>query len=206
MKNRAKTIFLILFLTLCFLLCMDISVFAADSKTVDGVTYYCTSNWLPSSFFDNFNYFCFVSSSEGNNSKLFCSDKKFNLDYSSVNFDESPSYFVVFNINNYVFKEETNTYEWGSDGRDVFEDGNLENTKLEYDVSNKISDNYYFVSGNAVFYQPPQVVLTPIMKETPLEEVMKEILGILPVILVIIVGLISLRKALRLLSKVLHRS
>lgn len=73
---------------------------------------------------------------------------------------------------------------------------------------------------NKVFPQPPveeppveeetpvvvEKTLAPIMETTPLEEVMKEILGILPVILMIIVGLISLRKALRLLSRVLHRS
>lgn len=206
MKSKFKTIFFVLLLTLLSLLFMNTSVFAADSKTVDGVTYSCTSRWLPSGFFNNFNYFCFLSSSNGSNSKLFCADKKFNLDYSSAYFDESPSYFVIFSINDYTFNEETSTYEWGTDSRSICENGNLENTKLEYNVTDQISENYFFVSGNAVFYQPPQVVLTPIMKEAPLVEVMKEILEILPIVLMTIVGLISLRKGLQLLSTVLHHS
>lgn len=57
-----------------------------------------------------------------------------------------------------------------------------------------------------VFPVPLQGILAPIVAEAPLAEVMKEILEILPVILMTIVGLISLRKGLQLLSTVLHRS
>lgn len=64
-------------------------------------------------------------------------------------------------------------------------------------------------SGSVLVFQKTPVeekTLALIMKKTPLEEVMKEILEILPVVLMTIVGLISLRKALQILSRVLHRS
>lgn len=61
-------------------------------------------------------------------------------------------------------------------------------------------------TDEVVFQKTPQRVLVPIMKEAPLVEVIKEVLEILPVILMTIVGLISLRKGLQLLSKVLHNS
>lgn len=48
--------------------------------------------------------------------------------------------------------------------------------------------------------------LAPIVQETSLEGVLQEIVEILPIVLVIIVGLIGLRKALAMLSKVLHQS
>lgn len=61
-------------------------------------------------------------------------------------------------------------------------------------------------TDTVVFPKTPQRVLVPIMKEAPLVEVIKEVLEIIPVVLVTIVGLISLRKGLQLLSKVLHNS
>ena len=78
-----------------------------------------------------------------------------------------------------------------------------------------VGNNALYDGGSSLVFQKPPVgeipvvverTLAPIMEKTPLEEVMKEILGILPVILMTIVGLISLRKALQLLSRALHRS
>lgn len=62
------------------------------------------------------------------------------------------------------------------------------------------------VSGK-VFMTPPLTgILAPIVEEVETEKVLEEILGVLPIVLVIIVGLIGLRKALRMLSTLLRRS
>jgi len=65
--------------------------------------------------------------------------------------------------------------------------------------------NEGMVGEDGFFLSRPEV-LVPIMEKTPLEMVLQEIAEILPVVLVIIVGLIGLRKALAFLQKVLHRS
>ena len=57
-----------------------------------------------------------------------------------------------------------------------------------------------------VFPVPPKGILAPLYKGANMAQVMKEILEILPVIMIIIVGLISLRKGLSFLSTVLHRA
>ena len=207
MTNKIKNIFLILLLSFVFLFFTSTTVFGSDSKTVDGVTYNCNSSYLSSKFFDDYNYFCLVTAPGGTKPRLFCSDKKFTLDYSVATFSESPAHFVVFNMTSYTYNESTNTYKWDGDSRSVFATSNLENTQLVYDITPHIDDSYIFVSGNVVFCQPlEEMILAPIMEKTPLEEVMREILGILPVVLITIVGLISLRKGLQLLSTVLHRS
>lgn len=66
------------------------------------------------------------------------------------------------------------------------------------------------VNKHDFFLTPPvklSGVLPPIIQtEAPLGGVLREIIKVLPIILVILVGLIGLRKALRFLSKVLHHS
>lgn len=65
------------------------------------------------------------------------------------------------------------------------------------------------VNGEVVFQKAPavaQVVLAPIAQEAPLEGIVQEIVGILPIVLIILVGLIGLRKALALLSQTLHKA
>lgn len=62
------------------------------------------------------------------------------------------------------------------------------------------------IENNESFFMSRQEVLVPIMERVPLAGVMTEIVEILPVVLVILVGLIGLRKALQMLSAVLHRS
>ena len=56
------------------------------------------------------------------------------------------------------------------------------------------------------FSNPLPVTLAPVVEKTHLEEVLTEILKILPVVLLTLVGLIGLRKALAMLSTLLRRS
>ena len=69
--------------------------------------------------------------------------------------------------------------------------------------------NVYNPSGELVFQGPPQQgegILVLIVQETPLEGILQEIVEILPIVLVTIVGLISLRKGLAFLLRTLHQS
>lgn len=60
-----------------------------------------------------------------------------------------------------------------------------------------------------VFQKTPvgvQSTLAPIVQEAPLEGTVQEIVGILPIVLIILIGLIGLRKGLALLSQTLHKA
>lgn len=65
------------------------------------------------------------------------------------------------------------------------------------------------VNGKLVFQKTPavaQVVLAPIAQQAPLEGTVQEIVGILPIVLITLIGLIGLRKGLALLSQTLHKA
>ena len=61
-------------------------------------------------------------------------------------------------------------------------------------------------SGEVVFQRPLVTALAPIVKEVETEKTLEEVVLILPIILLTLVGLIGLRKALRMLSTVLRQS
>lgn len=84
---------------------------------------------------------------------------------------------------------------------------NKDNFIAVYRTTELYSDNTYTqVSNSSFFQQPPVGVLAPIVEEAPLGETIKEIVGILPIVLIILVGLIGLRKGLALLSQTLHKA
>ena len=61
-------------------------------------------------------------------------------------------------------------------------------------------------NGDLVFQEPPQSSLAPIVEGVETEKTLEEVVLILPIILLTLVGLIGLRKALRMLSMVLRQS
>ena len=74
------------------------------------------------------------------------------------------------------------------------------------DCMMQYKDNF---TNDHFFMRPLQAgpgVLPPIIQVTPLKGVMKEIIQILPLILVVLVSFLGLRKALKMLSALLHRS
>lgn len=76
-----------------------------------------------------------------------------------------------------------------------------------YKTTDVYTDKTYTeLSNSSFFQQPPVGVLAPIVEEVPLEETIKEIVGILPIVLITLVGLIGLRKGLALLSQTLHKA
>lgn len=68
-------------------------------------------------------------------------------------------------------------------------------------------DVYSGASKDVVFFQaPPQGILAPIVEGTKMETTLQEVIHLLPLIIVVVVSFLGLRKALRTLSKVLHQS
>ena len=61
--------------------------------------------------------------------------------------------------------------------------------------------------SDKVFFQvTPQVVLAPQVEEIQLSQTLEEVLGILPMTLVVLVSLVGLRKGLKMLETFLHQS
>lgn len=68
---------------------------------------------------------------------------------------------------------------------------------------------YQSSTGSEIFFpQTPQAIaiLAPIVEGTETSKTLAEVLGILPKILVVVVSFLGLRKALKMLSALLHRS
>lgn len=91
--------------------------------------------------------------------------------------------------------------------------GNLYFTSFVYAEDVYISASTYDIMDkdgiNVVFHQPTLgkvTTLAPVVNKVEMSPVLKEIIAILPLILVVVVSLIGLRKALKMLSQLLHRS
>lgn len=74
------------------------------------------------------------------------------------------------------------------------------------------TSDIYYTDGNQktddkpFFQQTPQVVLAPQVEEIQLSQTLEEVLGILPMTLVVLVSLVGLRKGLKMLETFLHQS
>lgn len=80
--------------------------------------------------------------------------------------------------------------------------------QIVYSSSNLFA-NKDTINDDGFFFPHPaeiQGTLAPIVEETPLEGVLQEIVEILPLILVVVVSFLGLRKALKMLSMLLHQA
>lgn len=212
MINKIKIIFLMLLITLVFMLSINIKSFAAYQPVVEfkGNTY-----TLPDISELATNKYNMIRAQLSGSQIIFW----LHVADSVESFGTIPTNHstTVYNYNYLLaVKPYPVAYQYILNAEDgsVISDGWTEYGEVSmYQVAGNdnievISSNFtmYYDNGE-VFYQPPEgLILAPIVEETPLEEVMKEIVTVLPVVLVTIVGLISLRKGLRVLSTVLHRS
>lgn len=68
-------------------------------------------------------------------------------------------------------------------------------------------DVYLGASRDTIFFQaPPQGMLAPIVEGTKMETTLQEVIHLLPLIIVVVVSFLGLRKALRMLSTLLRRA
>lgn len=148
----------------------------------------------------------------------------FNKNWNGYHFSTEP--LIIFRsncLNNIVDFESQDVYE----SYNVFESSNTNG--FGYGSSSSVfrsdssflyssSDIYLFDSKteelNTILFQgasqpmeeTPQVVLAEIVEHQETNKVMEEILGILPIVIVVIVSLIAIRKAIAFLRTLLHRS
>lgn len=61
-------------------------------------------------------------------------------------------------------------------------------------------------SDNTIFFQQTPSVVRPVVERVALKEVIKEVLGILPLIIALLVCFLGFRKGLQVLSNVLHKA
>ena len=185
-----------------------------DNNTVVNFTHYNTS-------IENCQYFCLFEISGYDGLRFYYSDQPFLLrnvidtddpvtfKYPLLfEFENTPTIFGYYTLLDYTYDEQTNTYTCSNNNGANTSVSYIEshNNCVPFEDSNVEFSSFTRLAGNSGFPLPLKEVLAPIVRETPLEEAMKEIVEILPVILLTIVGLISLSKGLRLLSTVFHRS
>ena len=197
--NKIVTFFIVIF---CVLVLLSVPTLATDNSYTfndfNGIER--TVPTLPDGI-NNYKHYIMVLS--GNDVSIFCFNDKLGIVHSpgliSLNGDDGTTLKL--------FKSSLGGSSW----EEYAEQGNY--SILSSSVFITTSDDLLKYGSKLngdddFFFQPPTVetTLAPIMEETPLEGVLQEIVGILPVVLVIIAGLIGLRKALAMLSRVLHQS
>ncbi len=168
---------------------------------IKGETYHIdfgANEYFPLDDNHNFkNYFCY-SCSDGYRLLLSDTDIYIKEDFSWVNTDTDSGKVVYW----YGKMENgSNTFK-GSLGKNYFSGSVPDGFEFLYSNCD-IKDPF---NGKVVFQPTPAVVLAPIAQEAPLEGIVQEIVGILPIVLIILVGLIGLRKGLALLSQTLHKA
>lgn len=197
LKN--KNLFVVLLITLILLF------FSVSS---------CFAVYLPSSM-ENFNdsngYYIVFKDIEGN---YFLVTTK-----TQLNYQDYGDYCVFWNAGGSV-----NIYEWQNDNW-IFRTG-TSNTSVSYLVAQRNNsclrvDDYgssislvassYDISftqnlSNVFFQKTPLGIVARQVEKVQTSQVMKEIMGVLPLIIVVVVSLVGLRKALQMLSTLLHKA
>ena len=182
--------------------CYEDKVYTVDYSSVYSSTY--DPNYIVPSTYDK--YFIYKNNSSGVVT-LYVSGG--DIEFSIVCDNDKKYIYAPGNSDNPVVFL---TYQYNSSD-DVFShysDGASSGYRTFVDVT-VLASNYDVLdqNGKVVFQKTPvgvQPTLAPIVQQVPLEETIKEIVGILPIVLIILVGLIGLRKALALLSQTLHNA
>lgn len=131
---------------------------------------------------------------------------------------ESHYFYTYFGNGSYSYNFNNNNNYTCSINSSSFQSAN---TTIDNDlVACSYTNNKYSIfsnvdlkdrSGETVFYQAPleeeqtSETLNTIITSMDFSTVLMEILGILPIVLVVVIGLLALRKAIQLLSTTLHQ-
>lgn len=140
-------------------------------------TFNNVTNSLCIYFFTNKDYTCYVSDKEDGKERVYCTNARVFL-FQGGNFE----------VNSLPAERAKGTY---------------------YGLSDKLVYSSFHVkkSNGDIFFQcAPLVRLVPIMKQVEMGATIIQIIQLLPTILVVVVSFLGFRKALRILSKVLHQS
>lgn len=221
MKLFKNKLFLVLFASLFAICLFNSKCFASFDFTYDNTEYSLPDfpvQFASSDMFfivrssSNTNYYisCFVTYnySQNNGQPYTIDDFKFYFDSSNyvrckVHLLESDSWK---DGGSNVYYTRTNMSEWQFNGGSFNIDGYefLYSSANIYESEN--SDTVVFQGARQPMEETPQVVLAEIVEHQETNKVMEEILGILPIVIVVIVSLIAIRKAIAFLRTLLHRS
>ena len=109
----------------------------------------------------------------------------------------------ILQDNNWVFDDDSFLYD---SGHVLIPPDNSKFTVLMSTFNINYDGYWANQTGTEVFSPAPQGVIADSVETVEMNQVMKEILGILPLILVVVVSLVGLRKALSMLLTLLRRS
>jgi len=103
----------------------------------------------------------------------------------------SPTFITRYNISN-----NTLSVRGSTDGRKLGQSFVTENCLYMYSSIPIYADG----SKETIFFQePPTVILAPVLRTVEMKEVLKEILGLIPIVMIVVVSYLALRKALQTL-------
>ena len=209
-----KKIFFSLLLFMFLLIINICPVRAEDIETIETVQpeYYYFNGWngvpytvlsLPDAILNYKHYIIIAEKEEDMPLYLFCFNNSL-----SITHDESfDTYCFDDSITGKMFKYQNNTWEeYGEQGTYSLSAGSMVVNSC-IDLLGYSND---FNNPEGFFYKPlpleTQGTLAPVVHKVEMQGVLKEILLIIPLIIVVVVSFLGLRKALKTLFQVLRRS
>lgn len=136
---------------------------------------------------------------------IFCSNKEF---YALEDGKSITTEGVVYRPNFYKYPSTKFNYTIDLSSDSIYSSYNPSTSPYVMVLSNVLYSNANIndVNGNQVFLPAPQEgELVKVTKSISFLEVFQEILGILPIILLIVIGLLGLRKAINLIFQMLRK-
>ncbi len=186
----------------CFALERDLLPdFIVDAGVNNGFTYTDFATW------DKADYYVIIKSSITNVYRLYYGSEKITASYVYNENSKNTNLSVIVpsgarcNVISVDEDGHINNTLIGSSGEQILYQSNGETQDF-------IASNYDVIKtgSNEVFFKPPQGILAPVVAQVTMGKVLQEILGILPIVIVTLAGLIGLRKGLALLFRTLRQS
>ena len=195
MKN--KFVYIVLFILL-FMILFSIKIFAVINP--NSFVYENNVYTIPEETCKNYSYYLLyrMNSSDYYPYRFFVSETPIIYDIESGIIKGKS---IVFSSGRTIEDAVSHTFDYVENENAYISSSSLGNNILLFSNADILDAN-----GEVVFQHPLVTNLAPIVKGVETEKALEEVVLILPIILLIIVGLIGLRKGLRMLSTVLRQS
>ena len=206
MKNKKLSI---IFLVISFLFILTSSCFASNNETIE-VDFNGDKIVFPT-YLSNLD----VNFTDYEYTLSYCKDGTYRLNFCMESNVDKVFYYINQNsssFHNVQFKDNdgNNLPEYRYklvDGSWVLTDGGTDGlVRTELSSFILATTDVYDSKGELFFHRPPLSRLARIVEEAQAQETIMEIVKILPLTLVVVVSYLGLRKALRLLSTLLHQA
>lgn len=213
LKN--KKIFFILLISIALLLVLNSNCFATTgNEEIDNLiknNFYYIGLYVHSNFGDFNDYVVFNTGGNASNLIILNPNNGY-FDRASGGYVHTNYSLIFLDITNVKFNSGTDISKYlyldrwngASDDPDFFGPGTFDNYIVYNTCSSaldKCSDN--FGDLNSFFCKTR---LAQVVKQAGMEKTLQEVIQLLPMILVVVVSFLGLRKALQVLSRILHQS